>query len=203
MKSKYGQRLTDHSGCVKNKKNRERESICRNEAMFLEEAKKRLEEHMQKRSTEDIECLTHSSLQIVKDRTGNCHVGAIASTIDAVGATAVAIYTGDLKVSINFNISYFSTVKIQEEVAIEAKMVAHRGKLSLTIVEFRRKKDGVMVALGSQALCCRSISSKPPLKFACQRGFSMAIVNEKGISISSNKCCKKPGRLMDLKYFGN
>ncbi|XP_042486562.1 uncharacterized protein LOC122066790 isoform X3 [Macadamia integrifolia] len=191
-----------------------------NEAIFMEEANKWLEELGRRRFSQDIQYTSLKGLQIVQaqkdslllnhilhkefaDRTGNCHVGAIASTIDAVGATAVAIYTGDLKVSINFNISYFSTVKIQEEVAIEAKMVAHRGKLSLTIVEFRRKKDGVMVALGSQALCCRSISSKPPLKFACQRGFSMAIVNEKGISISSNKCCKKPGRLMDLKYFGN
>ncbi|XP_043725565.1 uncharacterized protein LOC122672133 [Telopea speciosissima] len=162
-----------------------------NEAIFVEEAKKWLQELGRRRFNQDIQYISLQGLQIVQaqrdsilfnqilhkelaDRRGNCHVGAIASIIDAVGATAIATYTGDLKVSVDFNISYFSTVKIEvssssvsipncssaysyqfefhrtEEVEIEAKVVAHTGKLSLTTVEFRRKKDGVVVALGKQ-----------------------------------------------------
>ncbi|XP_042486563.1 uncharacterized protein LOC122066790 isoform X4 [Macadamia integrifolia] len=138
-----------------------------NEAIFMEEANKWLEELGRRRFSQDIQYTSLKGLQIVQaqkdslllnhilhkefaDRTGNCHVGAIACIIDAVGAVAIATYTGDLKVSVDFNISYFSTVKIEEEVEIEAKVVAHRGKLSLTTVEFRRKKDGVVVALGKQ-----------------------------------------------------
>ncbi|XP_043725564.1 putative esterase C31F10.02 [Telopea speciosissima] len=137
-----------------------------NEAMFIEEAKKWVKVLEQRRLNQDnLESLSLNDIQIIQaqkgsilfnqilpkelaDRRGNCHVGAIASIIDAVGATAIAAYTGDLKVSVDFNISYFSTVKIEEEVEIEAKVVAHRGKLSLTTVEFRRKKDRVVVALG-------------------------------------------------------
>ncbi|XP_043726139.1 uncharacterized protein LOC122672730 [Telopea speciosissima] len=138
--------------------------------MFIEEGKKWVKVLEQRCfvNEDNLQSLSLNGIQIVHaqkdsilfnqilpkelaDRTGNCHVGAIAAIIDAVGATAIAIYTGmGLKVSVDFSISYFSTVKIQEEVEIEAKVVANKGKLSLTTVEFRRKKDGVLVALGKQ-----------------------------------------------------
>ncbi|KAJ4952949.1 hypothetical protein NE237_029781 [Protea cynaroides] len=153
------------------------------EEIFLDEANKWLQVLARKHFNQDnIQHMSLIGLQIVQvqrvsilfrlilrkelaDRTGNCHVGAIAAIIDAAGATAVAAYTGDLKVSVDFNISYLSTVKIEEEVEIEAKMTAHRGKVSLTTVEFRRKKDGKVIALGKQWMSqVNAIPSLPVLQ---------------------------------------
>lgn len=40
-------------------------------------------------------------------------MGAIAVMVDDVGATAIYSYVGHVKASVNFDISYYSTVKIQ------------------------------------------------------------------------------------------
>ncbi|XP_042486330.1 uncharacterized protein LOC122066559 isoform X3 [Macadamia integrifolia] len=102
-----------------------------NEAIVIEEVKKWVKIHERRRFNEDnLQYLSLKGLQIIQaqrgsilcnqilpnelsDRTGNCHVGAIAAIIDAVGAAAIATCTGHLRVSVDFNISYFSTVKIQ------------------------------------------------------------------------------------------
>ncbi|KAJ4958377.1 hypothetical protein NE237_025488 [Protea cynaroides] len=94
-----------------------------------------------------------SSSYLVKDlqdRNGNCHAGAIATIIDVVEAAVISCYICGFQLSVDFNISYFSTVKIQEELEIEGKVVANRGKFSSNVVEVRRKEDGMLLALGKQ-----------------------------------------------------
>ena len=52
-------------------------------------------------------------LSHTQDKDGNWHVGAITTLIDIVGAAAIFSSTGQLKASVDFNISYYSTAKIQ------------------------------------------------------------------------------------------
>ncbi|KAE8680770.1 putative Major facilitator superfamily protein [Hibiscus syriacus] len=47
------------------------------------------------------------------DINGNWHAGAIATIIDSVGATAIYSVCQHVKVTVNFNIQYHSTAKIQ------------------------------------------------------------------------------------------
>ncbi|KAJ4957535.1 hypothetical protein NE237_024646 [Protea cynaroides] len=138
------------------------------EEIIVEEAKQWLEGRGQEDSTShDIEFLPLCGIKVLEakmgwllcnlkvhphlaDRNGNCHAGAIATIIDVVGAAVISTYGGNIKVSVDFNISYFSTVKIQEELEIEGKVVANREKVSLNVVEVRRKEDGMLLALGKQ-----------------------------------------------------
>ncbi|XP_058114254.1 uncharacterized protein LOC131257394 [Magnolia sinica] len=84
------------------------------------------------------------------DRDGNWHMGAMATVIDDVGAAAIVSIVGWSKSSVDFNISYFSTVMIDEEVEIEGRVLGHKGKLSSVIVEVRKKGSGQIVAMGKQ-----------------------------------------------------
>ncbi|XWS16319.1 hypothetical protein CRYUN_Cryun34aG0075000 [Craigia yunnanensis] len=84
------------------------------------------------------------------DADGNWHVGAMATLIDDVGAAAIYSVTDHIKASLDFNISFYSTAKIQEEVEIEAKVIGEKGKLSQVVVEVRRKGNGELIALGKQ-----------------------------------------------------
>ena len=47
------------------------------------------------------------------DVNGNWQVGAIATLIDNVGGAAIYTISDRVKVTVNFNISYYSTAKIQ------------------------------------------------------------------------------------------
>ncbi|XP_010249657.1 PREDICTED: uncharacterized protein LOC104592146 isoform X1 [Nelumbo nucifera] len=124
----------------------------------------------------EIEKLSVKTLQIVRfqkglilayftvpkhlcDRNGNWQAGAIATLIDIVGSAAIASLDGVLKVSVDFSISYFSTVRIDEEVEIEAKLLGHKAKLSSTMVEVRRKDNGELVASGKQWMTSVDIKS--------------------------------------------
>ncbi|KAJ8640808.1 hypothetical protein MRB53_017502 [Persea americana] len=84
------------------------------------------------------------------DKDGNWRAGAIATLIDNVGSVAIASTTGWIKISVDFDISYFSTAKINEEVDIEATTSAHVGQLSYVTVEIRKKGSREMVAVGKQ-----------------------------------------------------
>ncbi|KAJ8756052.1 hypothetical protein K2173_024599 [Erythroxylum novogranatense] len=85
----------------------------------------------------------------ISDAEGNWHAGAMATLIDDVGAAAV-FSTGKPSVSVDFNISFLSTAKVQEEVEIEAKVTGEEGRLTLVAVEVRRKNGGQLVALAKQ-----------------------------------------------------
>ncbi|KAA8540395.1 hypothetical protein F0562_024686 [Nyssa sinensis] len=86
----------------------------------------------------------------LSDRDGNWQVGAIAILVDDVGAAAIFSTHDHIKASVAFDISYYSTVKIQEEVEIEAKVVGNKGKLSSVLVKIKKKESGEMVAMGKQ-----------------------------------------------------
>nr|POF06368.1 hypothetical protein CFP56_59431 [Quercus suber] len=47
------------------------------------------------------------------DKDGNWHVGAMATLIDNVGAATIFSSIGLVKASVELNISYYSTAKIQ------------------------------------------------------------------------------------------
>ncbi|XWS18984.1 hypothetical protein CRYUN_Cryun32bG0091800 [Craigia yunnanensis] len=87
---------------------------------------------------------------LASDVNGNWHVGAIATIIDNVGGAAVYSIGDRLNVTVNFNISYYSTAKIQEEVEIEAKVIGKKGKLISVVVEVRKKDNGELIAIGKQ-----------------------------------------------------
>ncbi|KAE8680769.1 putative pentatricopeptide repeat-containing protein [Hibiscus syriacus] len=69
-------------------------------------------------------------LSLLYDRDGNWHVGAMATLIDDVAAAAIYSIVDHVKVSLDFSISFHSTARIQEEVEIEARVVAEKGKLA-------------------------------------------------------------------------
>ncbi|MBA0693979.1 hypothetical protein Goari_004315 [Gossypium aridum] len=76
------------------------------------------------------------------DPDGNWEVGAMFTLIDDVGAASIYSAADHVKASLDFNISFHSTARTQEEVEIEAKVIAEKGKLSLVVVEIRRKRNG-------------------------------------------------------------
>ncbi|KAL5793003.1 hypothetical protein ACOSP7_001597 [Xanthoceras sorbifolium] len=124
----------------------------------------------------ELEALTHEGLQIIEcregfircnfivpssvaDKDGNWHVGAMATLIDSVGGAATHSLSGHVKTSVDFNISFYSTARIQEEVEIEAKVVGDRGKLTSVQVEVRRRDNGEVIALGKEWMVSTSISA--------------------------------------------
>ncbi|KAH7867364.1 hypothetical protein Vadar_032511 [Vaccinium darrowii] len=96
----------------------------------------------------------------LSDKDGNWHTGAIAVLIDDVAAAAICSMVGHIKVSVSFNISYFSTAKIQEEVEIEGEVVGHKDMLTLAVVRIRKKDSGEMVAFAKQWMSSTRGSSK-------------------------------------------
>ncbi|OMO54049.1 Thioesterase superfamily [Corchorus capsularis] len=137
------------------------------EINFLERSLKWLEDVTTGAIGYEIESRTLQGLQVVRfvpgfvrchftvpihasDVNGNWHVGAIATLIDNVGGAAIYTISDRVKVTVNFNISYYSTAKIQDEVEIEAKVLANKGKLTSAVVEIRRKDNGELVAIGKQ-----------------------------------------------------
>uniref|UniRef100_A0A5B7BHB9 Acyl-coenzyme A thioesterase 13 n=1 Tax=Davidia involucrata TaxID=16924 RepID=A0A5B7BHB9_DAVIN len=86
----------------------------------------------------------------LSDQDGNWQAGAIAVLVDNVGAAAIFSSFGHLKASVAFDISYYSTAKIQEEVEIEAKVAGHKGKLASVVVKIKKKDSGEMIAMGKQ-----------------------------------------------------
>ncbi|XP_050234000.1 uncharacterized protein LOC126682387 isoform X2 [Mercurialis annua] len=96
----------------------------------------------------------------ISDGNGNWQMGAMATLIDDVGAAAICSFAGEIKASLDFNISFYSTAKSQEEVEIEAKVVGEKGKLTSVVIEVRRKDNGELIALGKQWMSSNNIASK-------------------------------------------
>ncbi|XP_022715002.1 uncharacterized protein LOC111274545 isoform X2 [Durio zibethinus] len=113
----------------------------------------------------ELEALTLEGLQILHGqkgfiRYGNWHVGAMATLIDDVGAAAIYSVADHVKASLDFDISFHSTAKIQEEVEIEAKVIGQKGKLTQVVVDVRRKGNGELIALGKQWMASNKDSMK-------------------------------------------
>ncbi|KAI9180854.1 hypothetical protein LWI28_008743 [Acer negundo] len=95
------------------------------------------------------------------DENGNWQVGAMATVIDDVGAAAIYTLGGNIKLSVDFNISFYSTAKIQENIEIEAKAVGDTGKLTSVQVEVRRKDNGEVIALAKQWMASSNLTASP------------------------------------------
>ncbi|KAK8657142.1 hypothetical protein V6N13_035398 [Hibiscus sabdariffa] len=94
----------------------------------------------------------------VSDADGNWHVGALASLLDLLGGVAIFSFANRIITSVDFNVSYYSTAKIQEHVEIESKVTANRGKLIHVVVEVRRKGNGELIAVGKQWMASNKLT---------------------------------------------
>ncbi|VVB00474.1 unnamed protein product [Arabis nemorensis] len=85
---------------------------------------------------------------VITDRVsdGVWHGRAIASVIDMIRAAVVYSAGNGLHVSLDFNTSFYSTAKIQEEVEIEGRVVASKRGLKGAVVEIRREGNGEVIA---------------------------------------------------------
>ncbi|KAK8584810.1 hypothetical protein V6N13_138756 [Hibiscus sabdariffa] len=86
------------------------------------------------------------------DANGEWQVGAIATIIDIIASMVILSETGIARaqVTMDYNISYYSSANIQEEVEIEAKVLGDKGKLTSAVVEVKRKYDGKLIAVAKQ-----------------------------------------------------
>ncbi|XP_039017564.1 uncharacterized protein LOC120148541 [Hibiscus syriacus] len=86
------------------------------------------------------------------DANGNWQVGAIATIMDIIASMVIFTETGTARgqVTMDYNISYYSSAKIQEEVEKDAKIIGNKGKLTSVAVEVRRKYDGELIAVAKQ-----------------------------------------------------
>ncbi|KAE8665539.1 acyl-CoA synthetase family member 3 [Hibiscus syriacus] len=82
------------------------------------------------------------------DVDGNWHVGALASLLDLLGGVAIFSVANRIISSVDFNVSYYRTAKIQKHVEIESKVTANRGKLWLKLRE--KETDRHLEFEGSQ-----------------------------------------------------
>ncbi|KAE8662100.1 proline-rich receptor-like protein kinase PERK1 [Hibiscus syriacus] len=94
----------------------------------------------------------------VSDVDGNWHVGALASLLDLLGGVAIFSFANRIISSVDFNVSYYSTAKIQEHVEIESKVTANRGKLLHVVVEVKRKGNGEVIAVGKQWMASNKLT---------------------------------------------
>ncbi|TYJ17959.1 hypothetical protein E1A91_A09G089000v1 [Gossypium mustelinum] len=85
---------------------------------------------------------------VVSDVHGNWSFGALASLLDIIGIVTIYSFANRVISTVDFNVSYYSTIKIQEHVEIESKVNANRGKLMHVVVEVRRKGNGEVIAEG-------------------------------------------------------
>uniref|UniRef100_A0A0D9UYS3 Thioesterase domain-containing protein n=1 Tax=Leersia perrieri TaxID=77586 RepID=A0A0D9UYS3_9ORYZ len=84
------------------------------------------------------------------DAEGRWHPGAIAAAADDVCAAAIMSVEGIIKVSVHYDISYFSPANLHEEVELDGRVVEQKGKLTAVTVEIRKKDSGELVAIGRQ-----------------------------------------------------
>ncbi|KAL6627007.1 hypothetical protein ACP70R_030733 [Stipagrostis hirtigluma subsp. patula] len=84
------------------------------------------------------------------DTEGNWQPGAIAAAADDVCAAAIMSVEGIIKVSVHYDISYFSPAKLHEEVEMDGRVVEHKGRMTAVTVEIRKKESGELVAIGRQ-----------------------------------------------------
>ncbi|RZC75646.1 hypothetical protein C5167_051124 [Papaver somniferum] len=94
---------------------------------------------------------------------GNWRVGAIATLIDIIGSSVIVATVGNITVSVDFSISYFSPAKINEEIEIEAKVLGHKGTLSSNTVVIRKKENGELIAVGKQWMSAFDLKHKSKL----------------------------------------
>ncbi|KAE8736475.1 acyl-CoA synthetase family member 3 [Hibiscus syriacus] len=95
---------------------------------------------------------------VVSDVDGNWHVGALASLLDILGAVTIFSFANRVISTVDFNVSYYSTAKIQEHVEIESKVTANKGRLIHVVVEAKRKANGEVIAVGKQWMASNKLT---------------------------------------------
>ncbi|GJS92454.1 thioesterase superfamily protein [Tanacetum coccineum] len=76
----------------------------------------------------------------LSDGNGNCNTGAMLVLIDDMAAGAAFSITGGNLATVNFTMSFYSTVKVNEEVEIEASVVGEKGSLVSVIIDIKKER---------------------------------------------------------------
>ncbi|PWA72607.1 thioesterase superfamily protein [Artemisia annua] len=86
----------------------------------------------------------------LSDANGNWNAGAMSVLIDDMAAGAVFSITGGNLATVDFTMSFYSTVKVNEEVEIEASVVGEKGNLVSVVIDIKKKGSGEKVVVGKQ-----------------------------------------------------
>ncbi|KAB2620574.1 acyl-coenzyme A thioesterase 13-like [Pyrus ussuriensis x Pyrus communis] len=87
-----------------------------------------------------------------KDRDGKLANGAIANLVDIVGASVAYIPGLPMNVSVDISVSYVSTAKLHDELEITSRVLGRTGGYCGTMVIFRNKATGEIIAEGRHSL---------------------------------------------------
>ncbi|KAL5647767.1 hypothetical protein ACJX0J_042122, partial [Zea mays] len=121
--------------------------------------------------------------KLKRDAEGNWHAGAITAAADDVCAAAIMSVEGIIKVSIHYDVSYFTTAKLHkmklavdiflfhgtpfteigsslDEVEMDGRVVEQKVRMTAVAVEIRKKESGELVAIGRQWMT----ASRPKIK---------------------------------------
>ncbi|OMO66677.1 Thioesterase superfamily [Corchorus olitorius] len=134
------------------------------EKNFVERSRKYLEDVSAGAIGYEIESRTLRGLRAVRFEPGfvRCQFTVPTTLIDNIGGATTYTISDRLKVTLNFNISYYSTAKIQDEVEIEGKVIANKGKITSVAVEIKRKDNGELIAIGKSWMASNDYRSPLP-----------------------------------------
>eukprot|EP00253_Pinus_taeda_P023605 PITA_23605 len=95
---------------------------------------------------------------------GHWRTPALITLVDMICAAAIMTCGLTLKASVDYNISYISPVKVQDDIEIDARVVGHKGGLSTVVVELRNKGTGELIAHVRQSMHkTRGLDHRTPL----------------------------------------
>jgi len=98
------------------------------------------------------------------DESGHWRTSALMTLVDMICAAAIMTCGLELKVSVDYNVSYISPVKVRDEIEIDARVVGHKGGLSTVVVELRNKGTGDLVAQARQSMHnTKALNHRTPL----------------------------------------
>ncbi|XP_057834694.1 uncharacterized protein LOC131045172 isoform X2 [Cryptomeria japonica] len=92
------------------------------------------------------------------DASGALYAGVIATIVDDIGCVASLSDSQPQKVSVDMNISYISTAKVNDEIEVDARVLGHKGGFSMTYVNLKNKATGETIAEGRHSLYGRQTS---------------------------------------------
>ncbi|CAN6696102.1 unnamed protein product [Malus baccata var. baccata] len=98
-----------------------------------------------------------------KDRDGTLANGAIANLVDIVGGSLAFIPDLPMNVSVDISVSYVSTAKVHDELEITSRVLGRTGGYCGTIVTFRNKSTGEIIAEGRHSLFRSNAGPVPKL----------------------------------------
>ncbi|KAL2898778.1 Acyl-coenzyme A thioesterase 13 [Bienertia sinuspersici] len=92
------------------------------------------------------------------DRDDKLTPGAIANLVDEIGAVVIYREGLPMNVSVTMSISYVSTAKVDDELEITSRLLGQKGSTFGTIVLFKNKASGDIVAEGRHTLFSKHAS---------------------------------------------